>query len=163
MRRHQRNATTPQGVNKAFRSFPWNSALVFIRRARARSAADRLLAIVPAHTKPHPKRQLDWLKTEDAKSKDEGIRDVLVLPKGKELHRDKATNEPREPHLHIARSKNVGVLFCTILLLVVFITNVPLRGLWSVIVIGTIIFISIIFAILDWWDPILTYLSFLLG
>jgi len=120
-----------------------------------------VLAIVPVHTEPEQNRQLPWLKSEDGKSKDEGIRNVLVLPKGKELPKNKTTGKPEEPHLRIAHSKNVGVLFCTILLLVVFITNVPLRGLWSVIVIGTIIFLSIIFAILDWWDPILTYLSFL--
>lgn len=65
------------------------------------------------------------------------------------------------PKLHIARSKNLGVLFCTILLLVIFITNVPLRGLWSVIVILVVVFLSIIFAILDWWERILTALSFL--
>ena len=35
-----------------------------------------VLAIVPAHTKPHPKRQLDWLKTEDAKSKDAKSKDA---------------------------------------------------------------------------------------
>ncbi|HMF19963.1 MAG TPA: hypothetical protein VKE98_22345 [Gemmataceae bacterium] len=120
-----------------------------------------VLAVVPAHTKPDVNRKLPWLASEDAKSKDEGIRNILVLPKGKEHPKNKTTGDLEEPHLRIAYSKNVGVLFCTILLLVVFITNVPLRGLWSVIVIGTIIFVSIIFAILDWWDPILTYLSFL--
>jgi hypothetical protein len=120
-----------------------------------------VLAVVPAHTKPDVNRKLEWLASVDAKSKDEGIRNILVLPKGKDLPKNKITGELEEPHLRIAHSKNVGVLFCTILLLVVFITNVPLRGLWSVIVIGTIIFLSIIFAILDWWDPILTYLSFL--
>jgi hypothetical protein len=117
-----------------------------------------VLAIVPAHTKAYKNEELARLK--DEKTKDDGRRDILVLPKGKHLSSDKA-EEPKEPRLHIARSKNVGVLFCTILLLVVFITNVPLRGLWSVIVIGTIIFLSIIFAILDWWDRILNYLSFL--
>jgi hypothetical protein len=88
-------------------------------------------------------------------------RDVLVLPKGKSMPDDAKTGETKHPHLRIARNKNVGVLFCTILLLVIFITNVPLRGLWSVIIIGTIIFLSIIFAILGWWDYIMNYLSFL--
>src|ERR1019366_774000 len=41
------------------------------------------------------------------------------------------------------------------------ITNIPLRGLWSVIVIVLIISITIIFALLEWWETILYYLSFL--
>ena len=47
------------------------------------------------------------------------------------------------------------------LLLVIFITNVPLRGLWSVIVIVLILSMVIIFAILGWWEHILETLSFL--
>ena len=121
------------------------------------------LALVPAGTIAYPHQEIPWLKTDKDKAKNEETarRDVLVAPQKHDFPRDKSTNDLIQPRLHIAHSKNVGVLFCTILLLVIFITNVPLRGLWSVIVIGTIIFLSIIFAILDWWDPILTYLSFL--
>jgi uncharacterized membrane protein len=120
------------------------------------------MAVVPKGTEPQQKRELPWLKGE-AKEKqkpDDYTRDVLVLPAGKHLAEDKS-GTAEKPHLAITSSKNVGVLFCTILLVVVFITNVSLRGLWSVIVIGTIIFMSIIFALLGWWDHILTYLSFL--
>jgi hypothetical protein len=113
----------------------------------------QVLAVLPAGTKPALDQKLNV---------DEGEvkRDILYLPKDKHLAKDQK-GEARPPRLHVTRSKNVGVLFCTILLLVIFITNVPLRGLWSVIIIGTIIFLSIIFAILGWWDNILTYLSFL--
>ena len=41
------------------------------------------------------------------------------------------------------------------LLLVVFITNVPIRGLWSVIVILTVLLGTIILALAGWWDDIL--------
>ncbi len=113
----------------------------------------QVLAVVPANSKPALDQKL---------TTDEGAveRDILYLPKDKHFTKDK-DGKVRDPHLRTVRSKNVGVLFCTILLLVIFITNVPLRGLWSVIVIGTIIFLSIIFAILDWWERILTALSFL--
>ncbi len=47
------------------------------------------------------------------------------------------------------------------LLLVIAITNIPLRGLWSVIVITLILFVSIILAILGKWDEILERLSVL--
>ena len=85
---------------------------------------------------------------------------VYVLPKGAKVSRNTA-DRFEEPHLRMANSKNPGVLFCVVLLLVVTITNVPLRGLWSVIVITLILFISIILAILGKWDEILDKLSLL--
>lgn len=92
-----------------------------------------------------------------------GTRDVLVVPggQGRQLVTDEKTGNPVQPTLHMARSKNLGVLFCTILLLVVAITNIPLRGLWSVIVIVFVVFLSIIFAILGWWANIVDYLDIL--
>ena len=90
----------------------------------------------------------------------DGNRDVLALPKGKSL---KETNSDKleEPRLHISNSKNLGVFFCAVLLLVIVITNIPLRGLWSVIAIVLIISTVIIFALLEWWETILHYLNFL--
>jgi hypothetical protein len=40
-------------------------------------------------------------------------------------------------------------------LLVVFITNVPIRGLWSVVVVVTVVLGTIILALAGWWDDIL--------
>jgi hypothetical protein len=85
-------------------------------------------------------------------------RDVLVLPPN--VHVPKGKPQPFE-HLHIARSPRYGVIFATVLLLVIVITNVPLRGLWSVVVIVTVILMSVIFALAGWWDAILTTLSWL--
>jgi hypothetical protein len=61
----------------------------------------------------------------------------------------------------VSQNKNLGVVYAMVLLLVIFITNVPLRGLWSVIAIVIIICITIIFALLGWWEVILRQLSFL--
>ena len=98
----------------------------------------------------------------------EGERDILVAPKGAHLWPDDPKDDRKnpkgpleQPHLAISHSKNLGVLFCTILLIVIFITNVPLRGLWSVIVIFFIISLSVIFALLEWWEPIMKALSLL--
>jgi hypothetical protein len=74
-------------------------------------------------------------------------RAVWVMPKGE-------TIEHKEM-VRISPSKNLGVLFSIVLLLVIAITNVPLRGLWSVIVLVCIISLSIIFALLHWWERIL--------
>ena len=96
-------------------------------------------------------------KTESAKGLKvpgyEGEREVLVLPANEEL--------TREPHLHASSNKNIGVLFCTVLLLVIVITNIPLRGLWSVIVIVLIVALSLVLALWKLWESILLYLSFL--
>jgi hypothetical protein len=48
----------------------------------------------------------------------------------------------------------VGPLFFVILSLVIFITNVPLRGLWSLIVIFAIIAVSLLLTILKLWDDL---------
>src|SRR5262249_34354306 len=61
----------------------------------------------------------------------------------------------------ISRSKNPGVIFCTVFLLVIVITNVPLRGLWSVIVIVVIVLMSIILALTEAWEWIFEKLNFL--
>lgn len=87
-------------------------------------------------------------------------RDAIVLAKDHHL-RPKQPALPEQPHLWMSANKNLGVLFVAVLLLVIAITNIPLRGLWSVIVIVFVISIVIIFALLDWWDTILTWLGFL--
>lgn len=79
------------------------------------------------------------------KEKEKAPRDVLVFPEN---------IKPTTPHMHIAKSKNVGVVFVAVLLLVIAITNIPLRGLWSFIVILFVLFFTIIFAIMDWWATI---------
>jgi hypothetical protein len=55
-----------------------------------------------------------------------------------------------------AQSKNLGVVFTIILLLVVFITNTPLRGLWSGIAILLILVLTVTFAWLGVWADVLT-------
>lgn len=56
-----------------------------------------------------------------------------------------------------AQSKNLGVVFTITLLLVVFITNTPLRGLWSAIVVLLIAVMTVTFAWLGLWPEILAF------
>lgn len=94
-------------------------------------------------------------------NRDEKDADVLVIPKDKGgLPKDKEGNII-QPKLHMTRSSAYGVLFATVLLLVIAITNVPLRGLWSVVVIITIVLIAVIFALAGWWETIFHYISLL--
>jgi hypothetical protein len=88
-----------------------------------------------------------------------GARDVLVLPKGARLAPADPTDPnsgPANPRLHITRSKNYGVLFTTVVLLVIVITNVPLRGMWSAAVIALIVILALAFALFGLWETILS-------
>src|SRR5207237_354537 len=45
--------------------------------------------------------------------------------------------------LHVSQNSRLGAIFAVVLLLVIVITTMPLRGLWSVVVIVTIVLVSI--------------------
>jgi hypothetical protein len=84
----------------------------------------------------------------------DGDREALVPPAGTHLARDPATGKPRVPTLRVASHAGYGVVFAVVLLLVIFITNVPIRGLWSVIAVVTLALGTVILALADWWDDI---------
>jgi hypothetical protein len=86
---------------------------------------------------------------------DEGGREALVLPADAHLPRDPVTGQPRVPTVRVASHSSYGVVFVVVVFLVVFVTNVPIRGLWSVIVIVTLLLGTIILAMAGWWDAIL--------
>ena len=98
-------------------------------------------------------------------------REGITLPKGKDekhqLHLTPEdptagpTSKPAQPTLHMANTGTYGVIFLITLLLVIVITNVPLRGMWSVVVIITIILLSIIFGLAGWWEKIILTLRLL--
>jgi hypothetical protein len=73
---------------------------------------------------------------------------ALVLPLGYK-------GELEDPRLHATANKNYAVLWTTVLMLVIIITNVPLRGMWSFVIIMLVILLSIIFALAGWWEWIL--------
>src|SRR6516164_2801081 len=85
----------------------------------------------------------------------DGGREALVLPAGAHLPKEPATGKPREPNLRVASHSGYGVVFVVVVLVVVFITNVPIRGLWSVVAVVTAVLGTIILALAGWWDDIL--------
>jgi len=99
-----------------------------------------IMAVVPHDTKA----QTEVVKVGDDRSE----RTVLVLPKGAEF-------EERDLHLRTSKHKSYGVLFAIVLLIVIVVTSVPLRGMWSVMVIGVIVLFALIFALWGVWDRIL--------
>lgn len=119
------------------------------------------MAVVPDGTRAMRNVEVPVIK--DNKTQMEK-REILVLPENKHLPTvdpSDPNSNPQDPRLHIWPGKGFGVLFATILLLVIVITNVPLRGMWSFMVIFLIIALSIIFALAGWWETILRHLSYL--
>jgi hypothetical protein len=128
------------------------------------------MVTVPPGTKTFHAKELSIVEKEGSKPLVRSDVDGLYLPevegKGKALNKelarkDKNDEEPMQPRLHMSRNKNLGVLFCTVLLLVVTITNVPLRGMWSVVVIISIALVAVIIALVGAWEWIVTTMSFL--
>ncbi len=115
------------------------------------------MAFVPAGTEAFRSATVQG-QGKDEKLTLEG-RDVLVVPDGKHLPPKNLKEAPEDPHVRVAFNKSYGVVFIIVLLLVIVITNVPLRGLWSFIVLIVCIFLTIIFHLLEWWDPILRALG----
>src|SRR5436309_3428931 len=63
--------------------------------------------------------------------------------------------------LHMSPSQYPGVIWAITLLLVIVITNVPLRGMWSVVVIVTFILFSVIFYLAGIWTYVVDFFDFL--
>jgi hypothetical protein len=61
--------------------------------------------------------------------------------------------------VRISANKNYGMVYITVLLLVIFGSNVPLRGLTSFIAILAILLVCVVCAYLDWWATIFDYLG----
>lgn len=124
-----------------------------------------VMAVVPDGTVPARDANVTY-KSGDTTVNQTG-RDVLILPEKAHLYPNKPAqpgaqlSPPTAPHLHMAQSKNFGVLFGTVLLLVIVVSNVPLRGLWSLLIILFVVLIIVILALADWWATILDRLSYL--
>ncbi len=86
-------------------------------------------------------------------------RDVVVMPNDKPLLDEKG--EPTNRQLATTNNKAYGVIWAVTLLLVISVTNVPMRGVWSLLVIVTVTLLTIIFWLAGWWEHIFYYLYFL--
>jgi hypothetical protein len=64
-------------------------------------------------------------------------------------------NKAEPPYLRVSPSRRLGVIFTFVLLMVIFITNVPLRGMWSVLVIVVAVSLVVFFILLGWIEVIL--------
>jgi hypothetical protein len=72
--------------------------------------------------------------------------------------KDSANGKDAFP-VRIAGRKSYGPIFVVVLLVVIFGSNVPLRGLASVIAILFILLVTVVFAYFDWWASIFDFLG----
>jgi hypothetical protein len=85
----------------------------------------------------------------------DGLRDVLIAPAGRSLPAAGDPEELKQPQLRMARNNDPGIVWAVTLLLVILVTHVKLRGVWSLVVVVFIGFTTVLLAVLGLWDPIL--------
>jgi len=127
----------------------WPVWAVGFLMAALTSLSGNRLAIVPEGTEP----------VESVNAPEFGTRSALILPAGKQLPVDRATGKPMQPTLRLASRSGPGVIFVVVLLLVLFITNVPIRGLASLVAILAFILLVVTLSLVDAWEPILELLA----
>jgi hypothetical protein len=91
----------------------------------------------------------------------EGPRDVLIAPQGRPLPAASETDELLQPRMRMTASNNPGIIWAMTLCLVIVVTHVQLRGVWSLVVVCFLGFLTILLAVLGLWDPILRWLGFI--
>ncbi|HEY8505744.1 MAG TPA: hypothetical protein VIL46_14260 [Gemmataceae bacterium] len=83
----------------------------------------------------------------------EGPRDVLVAPPGRPLPVPSPAEDPSElPRLTMTPSNNPGIIWALTLCLLVVITNIELRGVWTVIALLALTLLAVVFAFFGLWD-----------
>jgi hypothetical protein len=107
---------------------------------------DHRMALVPAGTVAERGRLVEG---------HDDPRDVLVAPLDKGLSANAETGGPAQPEFRMVASAGPGAVFAIGLLLVVLITNVRVRGVWTLVVLLGALFLSVVFAVAGWWDHIL--------
>jgi hypothetical protein len=90
----------------------------------------------------------------------EGPRDVLIAPEGRSLPAAADPDELAQPQLRMAKSNDPGIVWAMTLLLVIVVTHVKLRGVWSLVVIVIVGFSTVLLAVFGLWDPILRMVQF---
>src|SRR5205823_12525497 len=106
-----------------------------------------LMAVVPPDTQV--------VKVVEGKADPIGGGQRVNLDGRKVLYSAQRDLSDEEPQLHMSRNKNLGVLYAAVLLLIIVVSNVPLRGLWSLVVILFIVLMIVIFALADIWTWLL--------
>jgi hypothetical protein len=84
-----------------------------------------------------------------------GLRDVLIAPAGSSLPGAPELDEAAQPRMRMAISNNLGIIWTLTLCFCLVITHVPLRGVYSILVVIVVICATVVLAVFNLWDPIL--------
>jgi hypothetical protein len=68
---------------------------------------------------------------------------------------------PDAPTVLISPQRSLGLLFCMVVFFVLLVTNISIRGVWSLVVILSLAFIILLISYLDWWESIFQLLPLL--
>jgi hypothetical protein len=85
----------------------------------------------------------------------DGPQDILVFPAGRPLPPAFGPDEVRQPRLRMAASNNLGIIWTLTLCFCVVVTHVPLRGVYSIILIIVLGLTAVLLAFLGLWDALL--------
>ncbi|HKB38946.1 MAG TPA: hypothetical protein VKD72_21060 [Gemmataceae bacterium] len=117
--------------------------------------SDTRLAVVPSKSRVIRTSEGYEIKVLDPRAGKEGAES----PDWKYAAEAKENESPFR--LHISSNKSLGVIWAITLILVIFITNVPLRGMWSVVVLVSIVLLSIIFFLAGIWEALIAAIDIL--
>jgi len=119
---------------------------------------DHRFAILPAGSKVYEVAAKDdshatyELITPRAK----GSKDAPTKSLARALEESKSTDPKVEAFKpRMSQKAWMGPVYCVVLLLTILITNVPLRGLWSFLVIMMLVLLALVFTVFDVWDSLL--------
>jgi hypothetical protein len=85
---------------------------------------------------------------------------TLTVPEGKAANLPQDADRPGGKFpVRVAANRNLGLIFCGVVLLVVFSTNIPLRGLWSVVTVLGLLIVVMVATYLGWWEVLVVGLG----
>jgi hypothetical protein len=84
-----------------------------------------------------------------------GPRDVLIAPEGQSLPAAADPDELVQPQMRMAKSNDPGIVWAMTFFIVLVVTHIKLRGVWSLVAVIVIGFTTVLLAVLGLWDRIL--------
>jgi hypothetical protein len=106
------------------------------------------LAVVPSGTTVEPLDKSRTFKVTVAHPPAEALDEAASTPAGQEAF-----------PVRISQRKGYGIVYFTVILLVVFASNMALRGVASLLAVLVVVLVVVLFSFMEWWTPILSYLG----
>jgi len=106
------------------------------------------LAVVPAGTTVKPADKagtFELTAKETSRSLDEAVK--------------RSENKQEAFPVPISHRKGYGIIFLVVQLLVIFGSNIPMRGVASLLGVMVLVVVAVLFSVMDWWSPILEFLG----